>query len=208
VIRNGDFVFSTNYASVTLSDTTGEYNADTNPNGYQPPLDPPDANRPYRSDLKLWTIYRIKTSTTPDQIIFPTSQANESEPEYTYSLETPTSGIYELILVGAPDAENYEDWQQENLVDYAKSQTDWFVNSTWVSIDANLDNCLINMRWAFLESIMCGNCDTSYLEFYADYVAMYYAMQIQSDVAMDLYTKLTNYCSKSGDCGCYNPYSC
>jgi len=207
-LQNGDFVFATNYTSVTISDTTGDYNEQTNPGGYQPPLDPPDPNRPYRSDLKLWTIYRIKTSTAPNQLIFPTSQYSEIEPEYTYVLETPIQGVYELIMVGAPVAEDYANWQQDNLVDYAKSQIDWFVTSSWVLIDANLDICLINMRWAFLESIMCGNCNTTYLEFYADYVALYYAMQIQSNTAIDLYTKLINYCNKNGNCGCYNPYSC
>jgi len=208
VLKNGDFDFASDYSSVTLADVTGDYNASTNPNGYQPAGDPPDPNRPYRSDLKLWTIYRILTSSTnPDQIIFPDSQASESDANYTYSLELPEAGIYELIMVGAPDAQDYADWQQQNLVEFAESQPDWFVTSTWVSADANLDNCLINKRWEFLESVMCGNCDTSYLEFYADYVAMYYAMQIQSTVAVDLYNKLTAYCNKGG-CGCYSPYSC
>jgi hypothetical protein len=187
------------------------YDAQTNPNGYQPPLDPPDALRPYRSDLKLWTIYQVLTSATPNQLVFPTSQANESEAEYTYSLTIPESGVYNLIMIGAPDAEDYENWQQNNLVEYAKSQTDWFAVQSWVSIDAALDKCLINYRWAFLESVMCGNCDTSYLAFYADYVALYYALQVQNlAVVQDLYTKLTAFCSGSncGCCGCYSPYTC
>jgi hypothetical protein len=211
VLQNGDFVFGTNYTSVTIADTTGVYDEQTNPNGYQPPLDPPDPLRPYRSDLKLWTIYRVKTSSTPDLLIFPTSQANESEAEYTYTLTIPESGVYELIMIGAPDAEDYENWNQDNLVDYARSQSNWFATSVWVTIDPALDKCLANYRWAFLESVMCGNCDTSYLAFYADYVALYYANQVQNaTVVNDLYTKLTAFCSGSdcGCCGCYSPYSC
>lgn len=207
-LQNGDFDFATNYTSVTIADTTGVYDEQTNPYGYQPPTDPPNPNRPYRSDLKLWTIYRIKTSSAPEQLVFPTSQANESEPDYTYSLTIPENGIYELIMIGAPNSENYEDWEQQNLFDYAKSQNNWFATSQWVTISADLDKCLTNLRWEFLTSVMCGDCDTSYLEFYADYVALYYANQIQSNTAIELYNKLTAYCNKSGNCGCDNSYSC
>lgn len=207
-IKNGDFDFNTDYTTISLADITGVYDAQTNPGGYQPPLDPPDPLRPYRSDLKLWTIYRIKTSDLPDEINFPTSQANESDVDYTYTLTIPENGVYEIMMIGAPSINNYEDWQQDNLFDYAKSQPEWFATSQWITIDPELDKCLNNGRWAFLESIMNGSCDPTYLEFYADYVALYYANQIQSNTAIDLYNKLINYCRASGSCGCSIPYPC
>ena len=210
-LQIGDFVLNTDYTSIDIADITGEYNAATNPYGYTPAGDPYNPNRPRRSDLKLWTIYRVITSTTSTDLQFPTSQTEQSDPVYTYSLTIPESGVYDLIMIGAPDTEDYANWQQPNLFDYANSQDNWFATSQWMTIDPVLDICLINYRWAFLESVMCGNCDTSYLAFYADYVALFYANQVQNEAVVDaLKLKLTAFCSGSncGCCGCYSQYSC
>lgn len=194
------FQFNTGYTVTTVVDITGVYNAQTNAYGYQPPLDPPDPLRPYRSDLNLWTVYRIKTSDAPNDIIFPTSQAEEAMPDYEYPLSTPTAGIYDILLVGAPNTEDYADYQNQNLQEFAASQTDWFVVGTWITIDANLDQCIANKRYKFLQSVMCGNCDPEYLEFYALYVALYNANAVQSPSAFELYAKLKEKCSADPDC--------
>ena len=210
-LQIGDFVLSTDYTSIDITDITGVYNVTTNPYGYTPAGDPYDPNRPRRSDLKLWTVYRVITSSAPEDLQFPTSQAEQSDPDYTYSLTIPERGVYDLIMIGAPDTENYANWQQDNLFGYANSQDNWFATSQWLTIDPDLDICLANYRWRFLQSVMCGDCDTSYLAFYADYVALFYANQVQNTiVAQDLYTKLTAFCSGSdcGCCGCYTPYTC
>jgi hypothetical protein len=202
-LKFGTFEISTDYSSVNVLDNTGEYVAVTNPGGYNPEGDAPDVNRAKRSEILLWTVYK-NHSVTKDVLIFPSSQAQESDVDYVYPLPITSKGIYEIILIAAPVGSVYADSQTETLDQYAKAQQGWYINSAGQTFDPVLVTCLNNKRWDFLTGVMCGNCDEDYLQFYADYVGMLNANEIQDwDNAEILYQKLLTKCSEIGcDCGC------
>ena len=218
VLRIGTLEFDTNQTTVDVPDGTGEYDAITNPGGYNPEADATLPFRPKRSQVNLWTVYRIwdvvgygsNTQT-------PVSQADEGEVPYIYTLTFPTqtvnnetvviSGIYELILIAAPLAEDYDadSFGDPNLANIAAQLPDWYVTSVGVMLDPIVTNCLNRKRYEFLQGIMCGICDGDYLLFYSDYVGMLAAMEAQDwPTAIALYNKLKNQCSGdlNSSCGC------
>lgn len=218
VLRIGTLEFDTNQTTVDVPDATGEYNAVTNPGGYNPEAASTLPFRPKRSQVNLWTVYRIwdvvgygsNTQT-------PVSQAEQNDPDYVYTLTIPTqtvnnetvviSGIYELILIAAPLAEDYDAdyFDDPNLANIAAQLPDWYVTSVGVMVDPIVTNCLNRRRYEFLQGVMCGICDGDYLLFYSDYVGMLAAMEVKDwPTAIDLYNKLKNQCSGdlNSSCGC------
>jgi hypothetical protein len=214
VLKIGTLDFDSSGLFVDVPDATGEYNASTNPGGYNPEADSTNPYRPKRSQVKLWTVYKVwdvygNATQTPE------SQAEEDDVDYVYPLYFPTEevagevlpikGIYQIILIAAPVGENYEDWiGNENLYDVANQYPDWYVTSVGTMVDQEVLNCLNRKRYAFLQEVMCGRCDEGYLAFYSDYVGMLNAMEIQDwPSAIDFYNKLKTQCSETNSsCGC------
>ena len=215
ILRIGTLVFDTNQTTVDVPDATGEYDAATNPGGYAPEVGPtPVPSRPRRSQVNLWTVYRI-WDVYGNATQTPVSQADEGEAPYIYTLTFPTqvvngetvviSGIYQLVLIAAPIGENYANYFGNiNLADIAAQLPDWYVTSVGVMVDSIVTNCLNRRRYEFLQGVMCGKCDGEYLLFYSDYVGMLAAMEVQDwPTAIDLYNKLKTQCSETdSSCGC------
>jgi hypothetical protein len=216
VLKIGTLEFDTNQTTVDVPDATGEYNAVTNPGGYNPEGASTLPFRPKRSQVNLWTVYRI-WDVYENATQTPVSQADEGEVPYVYTLTFPTqtvnsetvviSGIYELILIAAPLAEDYtaDYFGDPNLANTAAQVLDWYVTSVGVMVDPVVTNCLNRWRYEFLQGVMCGICDGEYLLLYSNYVGMLAAMEVQDwPTAIDLYNKLKNQCSGylSSSCGC------
>lgn len=213
----GTLDFDSSGLFVDVPDATGTYdplNPTLDPGGYNPEGAPIDPFRPMRSEVNLWTVYRI-WNVYGDKTQTPSSQSEESEVDYVYPLYFPTeeiagenvviNGIYEIILIAAPLVENYSDYIDNiNLYDIAKQYPDWYVTSVGVMADQDVLNCLNRKRYAFLQGVMCGKCDDDYLHFYSDYVGMLNAMEIQDwPSAIDFYNKLKTQCSETNSsCGC------
>jgi hypothetical protein len=219
ILKIGTLVFDTNQTTVDVPDATGEYDAATNPGGFAPEVGPdPVPSRPKRSQVNLWTVYRIWSKEPATQYgsntQTPISQADEAEVPYIYTLTFPTevvngetvviSGIYQLILIAAPLGADYDTkyFGNTNLATLATQLPDWYETSVGVMVDPAVTNCLNRKRYEFLLQVMCGKCDEDYLLFYSDYVGMLAAMEIQDwPTAIDLYNKLKNQCSEI-DCSC------
>jgi hypothetical protein len=219
ILKIGTLVFDTNQTTVDVPDATGEYNAVTNPGGYAPEVGPaPVPSRPRRSQVNLWTVYRIwDVPGYGSNTQTPVSQAEEGDVPYVYTLTLPTqtvngetvviSGIYEVIVIAAPLAEDYtaDYFGDPNLANTAAQVLDWYVTSVGVMVDPVVTNCLNRWRYEFLQGVMCGICDGEYLLLYSNYVGMLAAMEVQDwPTAIDLYNKLKNQCSGylSSSCGC------
>jgi hypothetical protein len=214
VLKIGTLEFDTNQTSVDVPDATGEYNATTNPGGYTPEADSTNPYRPKRSQVNLWTVYRI-WNVYGNATQTPVSQAEQNDTPYTYTLTFPTeevnnesvtiNGIYQLILIASPIGENYNNYYgNPNLADIATQLPDWYETSVGVMVDPAVTNCLNRKRYEFLQGVMCGRCDGDYLLFYSDYVGMLAAMEVQDwPTAIDFYNKLKTQCSETNSsCGC------
>jgi hypothetical protein len=204
---------------VNVPDATGEYNATTDPGGWNPNGDPPVSGRPARDESYLWTVYRIWSKPFADgygvNTQTPDSQADQAEDPYIYTLTFPTEtidneavpirGIYEIIMMAVPDTLTYSDYLgDEALAVRAQEFPDWFVTSVGIMVDPDVVNCLNKKRYQFLQGVMCGNCDEEYLYFYGLYIGMLNAMEVQEyDRAVEFYEKLKGICAQeSSSCGC------
>jgi hypothetical protein len=108
----GTMEVSSGYTFVNVPDATGNYNATTNPGGYNVLPTPFNAARPYRDNVALWTVYRVwnvygSDTQSPDE------QNEQYDINYEYQLFFPTEtnaaqeeevikGVYEIILIAAP----------------------------------------------------------------------------------------------------------
>jgi len=219
VLKIGTLGPNTDCTYVEVPDATGEYDATTNPGGYNPVGDPFNPYRPYRGSVKLWTVYKVWNTPIGTGNIgdtqTPSTQAEQNDVDYTYTLYFPTEtieneaivikGIYEIILIAAPSSENYEEYiGNVNLYSIANELDDWYVTSVGIMVDCEVINCLNRRRYEFLQGVMCGRCDDDYLLFYSDYIGMLSAMEIQDwPTAVEFYNKLKTQCSTvEPSCGC------
>lgn len=218
VLKIGDLTFDSGQTYVEVPDATGEYNATTNPGGWNPDGDPPVSGRPARDEALLWTVYRIWSKPESDgygiNTQTPDSQAEETNDPYVYTLTFPTEtinqeavpirGIYEIIMMAVPLNETYANYVgDENLTQRAQEYPDWYVTSGGVMVDPDVVNCLNNKRYQFLQGVMCGKCDEEYLNFYGIYVGMLNAMEVQEwSRAVEFYEKLKEICACESVCGC------
>lgn len=222
VLKIGTLDIATDQSSVTVPDDTGTYDPndpDLNPGGYNPETEPTEQYRPKRSEVHLWTVFRLHTRTTAegygDNTITPSTQTPEDNPNYEYTLFLPTEvdadgnavpigGIYEIILIAAPLTENYTNYiGNTNLYSIASQYPGWYVTSVGALIDAAVINCIQNMRYKFLQSVMCGKCDDEYLTLYAYYVGMLEAMNVQEWARADeFYKKIKEMCASNDACSC------
>lgn len=218
VLKIGDLTFDSGQTYVEVPDATGDYNASTNPGGWNPDGQPPVVGRPARDEALLWTVYRIWSRPAADgygiNTQTPATQPDETENPYNYTLTFPTEtignevvpirGIYQIAMMAAPLNENYSDYVgDENLIQRAQEYPDWYVTSVGIMVDPDVINCLNNKRYQFLQGVMCGKCDEEYLNFYGIYVGMNNAMEVQEwDRAVEFYEKLKEICACESSCGC------
>jgi hypothetical protein len=226
-LKIGDLSFNSDQTIVDVPDDTGVYDPVTNPGGFNPEGDPPVAGRPARSEVLLWTAYRIWSR--PESQGYgittqtPPNQNEESDVPYVFPLNIPTEtvgqdvlpirGIYEIAMMAVPLNEDFANNYVGDafLIQRAEQYPDWYVTYVGAVVDPDLINCLNRKRYEFLQGVMCGKCDEDYLYFYGIYVGMINAMTVREwDRAVDFYNKLKEICGcdDSGSqisrspCGC------
>lgn len=218
-LRIGTLVFTTDGTQVDVPDATGVYNPTTNPGGYNPDGSPPVPGRPERTDVDLWTVYRIWSKPASEgygiNTQLPDTQPTPQEDPYIYTLTLPTEqvdgetevirGLYEIILIAAPEGLQYDPFFKiASLAAYAEQTPNWYKTGVGVMVDSVVQNCLNRMRYEFLQSVMCGKCNEAYLEVYGLYVGMLNAMESgQWTTAVAIYDKLKEICSsQEQSCTC------
>jgi len=206
---------------ITLHDETGYYDPDDpnlNPGGFNPDSADYSPYRPKRDAVYLWTVYKIRSR--PDSEGYgnntktPVSQAQQEDDPYAYPLTLPTEtvnnttsvikGLYEVIMIVAPFGATYP-YGDVNLAQQAATYPNYYVVSNYAIIDGPVINCLNQMRYKYLQSVICGRCDEKYLEVYAIYVGLLNAMQAgEWDTANEYYASLQNICKEEGcdTCSC------
>jgi len=222
VLKIGTLDIATDQSNVTVPDDTGTYDPNDpalNPGGYNPEDAGTEEFRPKRSEVHLWTVFRLHSRTTAEgygeNTITPSTQTPEDDPNYEYTLFLPTEvdadgnaipigGIYEIVLIAAPLTEDYTDYiGNTNLYNIAKQYPGWYVTSVGVLIDSAVINCIQNMRYKYLQAVMCGKCDDEYPILYAYYVGMLEAMNVQEWARADeFYKKIKDVCASNDACSC------
>lgn len=207
-LRFGSFNIASDYSLVTVSDDTGLYDPDTNPGGYNLPADPTDPNRARRDEVGLYLAYRVWTEESVPETIFPLTNDPNLDP-WTYELATEELGVYQLFMIAAPaeltSADVYN--RGNSIYDFASNAPLWYATQGAAIIDRDVINCLNRRRYQFLESVMCGDCDESYLELYAKYIGALNAFSIGTDESylegMKLWEEIREECNKLGcNCNC------
>jgi len=211
-LKIGDITVNMDYTRLIIEDGTGVYNADTNPGGYNPEGDPPIYNRPARSEVDLWIVYRIpydrslpESAQNPSFYYFPSVQYGSMTP-FEYPLDITVQGIYEIVMLAVPLGTDYATFNgsTQDVIGYAQAQPDWYYTTMGICIDDVIVNCMNRKRYAFLQGVMCGECDEDYLSLYSDYVGMLNALDLSDfNNAIILYNRIKTKCSEvSCDCGC------
>lgn len=223
-LQIGTLTINTNQSIVNVADGTGTFDPgdpQLDPGGYNPEDASSEETRPKRSQLVLWTVFKLRSRPDSegygDTTITPVSQNEEEDNPYIYPLLLPTEdinkttvpikGLYEIFMIGAPFSQqgNYSIYYQTDLVSKAKGTSDWYITSMPIMVDADVTNCINKMRFAFLQGVMCGKCKDDYLEVYAIYVGLIAAMEIgEWPVAIQYYDRLKGICAGTDcvSCGC------
>lgn len=91
-----------------------------------------------------------------------------------------------------------------NLYEIAEQYPSWYLDSVGILVDDELVNCIVRMRYEFLQQVMCGKCPDEYLEVYGLYVSMINAIDIKEwTSAVTLYNTLKERCATwDSSCGC------
>lgn len=205
-LRFGDLEVAPDSSSITAIDATGEESA-TNPDGYNPEIDPVNIFRAKRSEVDLYLAYRVWTSSTtiPNTIIAPA--IDPTNINWQYVLPVDTYGMYRMYMIAAPTGTPYQDIENlgDAVYDTAYNKLGWYASTAAVITDPEVITCLNNKRYEFLTSVMCGDCNTSYLEIYGWFVGALNAMDLGTTAgdleAMQLIDKIKAECS-SVDCPC------
>ena len=205
-LKIGELDVASDFSTVTIVDATGEYNATTNPGGYNPEAASFDIDRAKRSEVKLWLAYRLWTSTEVPNTVFP-SPADPDTIPWEYVLPIEGNGVLQLFMIAAPFGKSFGDLEAlgNSVFEYATQQVEWFATAAPLPADQDIINCLNRARYAFLESVMCGNCDEGYLELYSKYVGALNAFEVGTEDSykegMALFDEIREECNKL-DCNC------
>ena len=205
-LKFGPFEIDSNYATATLVDNTGTYDAETNPGGYNPEDAVTDPNRAKRSEVKLWLAYRVWTDTNVPNVVFPTP-VDPTETNWEYVLPIDEFGVYQYFLIASPVDKTFEDVaaRGNSIFDFAYDYPEWYATNGGVIIDPDVTNCINRSRYSFIESVMCGNCDEDYLALYSKYIGALSAFEIGTNDAyiqgMTLIQQIREDCNKIG-CSC------
>lgn len=207
-LRFGNFNVASDYSLVTVSDDTGLYDPDTNPGGYNLPADPTDPNRAKRDEVGLYLAYRVWTEESVPDTIFPLTTDPTLDP-WEYELATDQLGVYQLFMIAAPAGLTYSDVYNRgnSIYEFASNAPEWYATQGAAIIDQDVINCLNKRRYQFLESVMCGDCDESYLALYAKYIGALNAFSIGTNESylegMKLWEEIREECNKTGcNCNC------
>lgn len=205
----GTFDLASDNSTITVADNTGEYNEDTNPGGYNPEDNPIiDPNRAKRSEVKLWLAYRVWTDTNVPHTIFPTP-VDPTAVEWEYVLPIDQTGVYQMFLIASPTDKIFEDIEGkgDSIFEYASQDISWYATAGGIIIDPEIINCINKSRFAFVESVICGDCDEGYLSLYSKYIGALSAFEVGTDEAyiqgMALIDEIRQECNKLGcNCNC------
>lgn len=207
-LKWGGFELAADYSLLTVVDETGTYDALTNPGGYNPEADPTDPNRAKRSEVKLWLAYRVwKDSTSIPDTVFPVP-VDPTLIDWEYEFPTNEEyGVYQMFLIASPTDKTFADIEAKgnSIFEYASQDISWYATAGGVIIEPDIINCLNRSRYAFLESVICGDCDEGYLSLYSKYIGALSAFEIGTDAAylegMKLLEEIRGECNKL-DCNC------
>jgi len=205
-LKFGDFDLASDYSTIDLIDNTGEYNVDTNPGGYNPEADTTDPNRAKRSEVKLWLAYRVWKDTNVPDTVFPSPSDPDFNP-WEYVLPIEEQGVYQMFLIASPTGKVFEDIEGKgnSIFEYAKQDIGWYATTAGIIIDEQIINCLNRSRYAFLESVICGDCDEGYLLLYSKYIGALSAFEIGTTDSyiqgMTLIDEIRQECTKI-NCNC------
>jgi hypothetical protein len=133
----GTLEVASGYTYINVPDATGDFDATTNPGGYNILPLPFNAARPYRENVALWTVYRI-WNVYGNNTQSPDAQNEQYDNPYEYQLFIPTQtnaaqeeeiirGVYEIILIAAPYF-NETDTGGTYLSESASEQTAYIVD--------------------------------------------------------------------------------
>jgi len=205
-LKFGQLEVASDFSTVTIVDATGEYNATTNPGGYNPQSAGFDINRAKRSEVKLWLAYRLWTTTEIPNTVFPSAADPDAIP-WEYVLPIDGNGVLQLFMIASPVGKSFPDLEAlgNSVFQYATQAVQWFATAAPLPTDQDIINCLNRARYAFLEGVMCGNCDEGYLELYSKYVGALNAFEVGTndsyEQGMALFAEIRDECSKL-DCNC------
>lgn len=207
-LKFGPLEVDSNYATVTLVDNTGTYDATTNPGGYNPEDAVTNPNRAKRSEVKLWLAYRVWTDTNVPDLVFPTP-SDPTETNWEYTLPIDDFGVYQFFLIASPVDKTFEDVaaRGNSAPNFAYDYPEWYMTNGGSIIDPDVINCINKSRYGFIESVMCGSCDEDYLLLYSKYIGALSAFEIGTNDAyiqgMTLIQEIKEECNKIGcNCNC------
>ena len=124
---------------------------------------------------------------------------------YEAPVGSPTPNVSPLYTSSSPYTENanYADYiGNTNLYDIAAQYPGWYVTSVGIMLDDAVANCITDMRYRYLQAVMCGKCDDTYPELYAYYVGMLESMAVNEwERATEFYEKIKGMCT-SEECSC------
>jgi len=124
---------------------------------------------------------------------------------YEAPVGSPTPNVSPLYTSSSPYTENanYANYiGNTNLYDIAAQYPGWYVTSVGIMLDDAVANCITDMRYRYLQAVMCGKCDDTYPELYAYYVGMLESMAVNEwERATEFYEKIKGMCT-SEECSC------
>ena len=207
-LRWGAFNVASDYSTITVPDNTGTYDSSTNPGGYNPEEDALDPNRAKRSEVDLYLAYRIWTDGNIPNTVFP-SPVDPTAEEWEYVLPIEEYGVYQIFMIAAPVGKSFEDIEGKgnSIFDFASQAPEWYATSGAAILDPDIINCINRSRFAFVESVICGDCDEGYLSLYSKYIGALSAFEVGTNDAyiqgMALIEEIRQECNKIGcNCNC------
>jgi hypothetical protein len=171
------------FASVNIVDATGDYPID--PTGYTPSSGTSEPTRPKRTEVQLWIALRNYTEDWQSPILLAPDTQNNVTPNFTYIFEDVEDGVYDIMMIGAPVSEDWNDWKdRSDLIEYA--QTNWFVGSVGLAKIGNSSEAYATTRYNYVKGVLIGKPRPTNITALATRInALYAAVQVQDWEAAD-----------------------
>jgi hypothetical protein len=144
--------------------------------------------------------------TSVPNTIFP-SPVDPTAVDWEYVLPIDEEGVYQMFLIASPTDKVFEDIEGKgnSIFEYATQDIGWYSTTAGSINYQDVINCLNRSRFAFIESVICGDCDEGYLALYSKYIGALSAFEIGTDESyiqgMTLIGEIREECSKL-DCNC------
>jgi hypothetical protein len=139
------------FSSVTIVDATGTYPTDQT--GYNPQGDATDPLRAKRSEVQLWIVLQDYTDDPQSPVLIAPDTQNNVTPNFTYIFDTEGDRVYNVVMIGAPLAEDWNNWKTRvDLVEYAAAN--WFVGSVGLAKIPNATNAFADLRYNMVKGLL------------------------------------------------------